>query len=752
MGVKDKTLFFFFSHKYWKAKKLLKDVYFGKEKWEATSLLENYYKYLKNYPHNEKREQELKNNMDELFYEIKNKAYVQNPESIFIKENHEDILLMIASSRTLELEFKLSWLKEPDSLDLYRNLIRKQKEFLNEFQKELQEPDIEIKFEHFSFKNISNFFESIKNNELSLEKYKKILNVTNNIPEDLKDFYEDFIKSGRNIEFIDKDYDFSIKKSHKNIVEQEYYQELNFYVSNHKKFREEFKLQDQSIMHLYRQAIFKNCYELIKNAPEGNSVGRVKDKTEMNLVRHIDKLNNPRISLRDYFNRAYSSIMNLKPCALMSPLSVSQLLPLDIKYDTLIIDEASQMKPEYSIASIARANQIVIVGDQKQLPPTNFFQKNVEEDEEDEDDIGESILDMALTSLQTPRDLRWHYRSRHEDLIKFSNEKFYDGRLIIPVVPDTHNQNKGIKNVPISRGIYRSRSSSSRGGGFNEIEAKRVIDEIIKFMKDRPDESLGVVAVNKTQKELIENQFEIDKEGKSHVEKYLSLWSQKDDGLNEFFIKNLENVQGDERDVIFISTVYGPDETAKKVFQRFGPIAGEYGHRRLNVLFTRAKNQLVLFTSLKPSDIQESEKSSEGVKILKEYLSYSETGNLTSIGKANFKEIESPFQQWAVVQINSFSGFSADWEIGVRGYRIDIGVKHKDYHHGYIMAVETDGANYHSIKSARDRDKLRQEILESYGWKFHRIWSTDWLQDPIGVKEKLKKVLEDRLKELNLKI
>ena len=159
---------------------------------------------------------------------------------------------------------------------------------------------------------------------------------------------------------------------------------------------------------------------------------------------------------------------------------------------------------------------------------------------------------------------------------------------------------------------------------------------------------------------------------------------------------------------------------------------------------------MVLFTSLKPSDIQASEKSSEGVKILKEYLSYSVTGKLTTTGKANSREVESPFQQWAIDQIKSFSGFSADWEVGVKGYRIDIGVKHKDYHHGYIMAVETDGANYHSTKSARDRDKLRQEILESYGWKFHRIWSTDWLQNPMGVKEKLKQALDNRLKELKL--
>ena len=225
--------------------------------------------------------------------------------------------------------------------------------------------------------------------------------------------------------------------------------------------------------------------------------------------------------------------MSLKPCTLMSPLSVSQILPIGIKYDTLIIDEASQMKPEYSIASIARANQIVIVGDQKQLPPTNFFQKNVEEEEEEKDEVGESILDMSLTALQFSRDLRWHYRSKHENLIKFSNEKFYDGRLIIPVVPDTDNQNKGIKNVS-TEGIYRSHSSSNRGGGFNEKEATRVINEVLRFMRERPEESLGVVAVNKAQKDFIENQFDSVKEGKPHVEKYLHYWSQKEDGLNEF--------------------------------------------------------------------------------------------------------------------------------------------------------------------------------------------------------------------------
>ena len=306
---RNPTFFFLLPKTYWRSKKLFKEVYFGKkENYNPVSLLENYYKYLKNKPDNEKREQSLKNNRDKLFNEITNKTDIQNP-SILIKEDYQEILGMIDNAKTLSEEFKLSWLKEPNSLDLYKNLIQRQEEFSKEFQKVLKEPDIEITFEHFSFRNIAKFFEDLKNNNLNLDKYREILNITSNIPEELKCPYEDFIKSGRDIEFIDKDYDYSIKKTHKDILEKEYYTELSSYVSKIPRYREDLKSQDGNIMPLYRQVVSKNCYKLGEKAPEGNSIGSVKDKTEMSLIRHINNLNNPKISLREYFNRAYQSIM-----------------------------------------------------------------------------------------------------------------------------------------------------------------------------------------------------------------------------------------------------------------------------------------------------------------------------------------------------------------------------------------------------------------------------------------------------------
>ena len=531
------------------------------------------------------------------------------------------------------------------------------------------------------------------------------------------------------------------------LIEENFREDFKNYTPTQlNKLRTNLNQLDEEISKLYKRQIVSDIHNLEKKAPSGdNPTGKVRDKTEMELVRHIASRENPRISLRDYFNRAFHTITWLKPCTLMSPLSVSEVLPLvNTQYDVMIIDEASQMKPEFSIPSIVRAKQIVIVGDQKQLPPTDFF-RSVSEDIDNEDEAEESILDMALTTLP-PRTLLWHYRSKHEDLIKFSNAKFYNNELIIPIASD--KSNKGIKSIYIEDGVYKT--SSSGTGGFNDLEAKKVVSEIITFMRERPNESLGVATINKAQKDHIETLFNIERDKDKRnpsIDRYLKIWSQKDGGLNEFFIKNLENVQGDERDAIFISTVYGPDSVSGQVFQRFGPITGKYGHRRLNVLFTRAKNQIILFTSLKPSNIQVHENKSTGVHILHEYLVFAETGRLSLEGEPGTKEVESPFQEWAIDQINSFPGFSAEWEIGVKGYRIDIGVKHEDYHHGYIMAVETDGASYHSIKSARDRDKLRQEILESYGWEFHRIWSTDWLRDPITVKENLRTALNEKLKE-----
>ena len=775
---KKGNIFSFFFREYREATELLKSIWKQKFPGDFLVMLPYLYSYLEDESGDRKKEQELKNTINQFEEELRKiikqlqefiesleqitndlckkieiQTNIENVRETLEEWDFEELKRIIKDSNELSSELKQGWLNQPDSLISYKKFLKEEKELIESCKKELLDLldiDINLIYQNSKYKSedLLEFLENIKNNPLSLENYRKNLNIVNE-NEEVKDFYENFVESGINIEDIDKVYEHSVYKSFYDLLMSKHLQKFSSYIPNQlEKLRRDLKSQDREVMSSYQKEVLLKAHEQSKKAPCGISGSKIKDKTEMELLRHIVQLQNPRISLRDLFDRAYNAITALKPCTLMSPLSVSQILPLDAKYDVLIIDEASQMRPEYSIAGIHRANQIVIVGDKKQLPPTDFFQINIDEGD-DEDDLGESILDMASIVLPE-KTLLWHYRSKHEGLIKFSNAKFYNNELFIPVTPNTKNKNKGVRNVYLEQGLYRSRSSSGQAGGFNEIEAEKVVSEIVKFMKERPDESLGVVTINRNQRDLVEREFEIKTSGNSDVDKYLEHWSEKDKGLNEFFIKNLENVQGDERDVIFVSTVYGPDKESGKVFQRFGPIAGQYGHRRLNVLITRAKNQIVLFTSLKSHDIQISESSSKGVHVLGDYLYFSETGQLSLSGQKSSRGIESPFQKWAIDQIESFPGFSADWEIGEKGYYIDIGVKHKDYPHGYIMAVETDGATWHSTKSARDRDKLRQEILESYGWKFHRIWSTDWFQDPIGVRKKLKEVLENRLKELKI--
>ena len=733
-------------------KKLQNIISTVKQNNSAKDILNKLYQYLESRPSNEQRESEHKKQTDEFHRNLCDRAKINNLNSILKTVRNDIILRMIEDSKSLSSEFKEGWLNSPDSLIQHNNFLAEEKNIVDKCKKLFHSLEIEIDFifkdNKCKIKSLNNFMKQIKSSALTLRQYREILDSYNRMDTQVKSFYEQFVESGVDIQDIAKIYRNSVYKSQIKYIERKFREYFDDYTSRQlKTLGTDLKRLDKEVSKLYKKQIIHKIHNLSKQAPQGdNPTGRVKDKTEMELVRHIAGRENPKISFRDYFNRAFHTITWLKPCTLMSPLSVSEILPLaNAKYDVMIIDEASQMKPEFSIPGIIRAKQIVIVGDQKQLPPTDFF-RSFSEEEDDEDEAEESILDMALTVLSS-KTLLWHYRSKHEDLIKFSNSKFYNDELIIPIASDKNN--KGIKSVYIENGVYISRTSG-RTGGFNDSEAKKIVSETIKFMQERPNESLGVATINKAQKDHIDDLFNIEKDkGNPVINKYIKNWSQKDEGLNEFFIKNLENIQGDERDTIFISTVYGPDAASGQVFQRFGPITGKYGHRRLNVLFTRAKNQIVLFTSLKPSNIQVHENKSYGIRILHEYLSFAKTGILSLEGKEESREIESPFQQWAIDQINSFPGFSAEWEIGVKGYHIDIGVKHEEYSGGYIMAVETDGASYHSIKSARDRDKLRQEILESYGWTFHRIWSTDWLRDPIKVRKDLKIALENRMKELS---
>ena len=284
--------------------------------------------------------------------------------------------------------------------------------------------------------------------------------------------------------------------------------------------------------------------------------------------------------------------------------------------------------------------------------------------------------------------------------------------------------------------------------GINPAEAKVMVEHIVKFMKSDRERSLGVVVMNQSQMEQIDAMILREAELDSQVAEYIDQWAAKDEGLNRFFVKNLENVQGDERDVIFIGTTYGCDPTGK-FYQRFGPINGPSGKRRLNVLFSRAKEQIVTFSSIPVEKFQPSD-TNEGAKLLKLWLQFAATKRLgESLAYSGRGGVpDSPFEEHVISAIESI-GYQPVPQVGVSGYYIDIGVKHPDYPMGYICGVECDGASYHSAKNARDRDRLRQEVLERLGWDLHRIWSTDWFRDPYGQTQRMRDVL-DRLLEKRL--
>lgn len=401
------------------------------------------------------------------------------------------------------------------------------------------------------------------------------------------------------------------------------------------------------------------------------------------------------------------------------------------------MDEASQLKPEEAIGAIARGSQVVVVGDPKQLPPTAFFTRMTQVGEDDEQFTttdAESILDVCLSHFRPTRQLRWHYRSQHHSLIAFSNHYFYRNLIVFPS-PYGHSSKLGIRATYLADAVYEDQT--------NYKEALRVIDAVIDHITSRSNESLGVVTLNLKQRDLIAELLEERLQGVPGADAYRERWHSEAQPL---FIRNLENVQGDERDAIIISTTFGKPAGADAVRQNFGPISRQGGWRRLNVLFTRAKRSVALYTSMRPEDIVIDGTTPEGTKALRNYLEYARTGSLVSVEETGV-EPESDFER-AVINVLKARGYEVTPQLGVAGYRIDIAVKHPEYPGAYLAAIECDGASYHSALSVRDRDRIRQEILESMGWRgrIWRIWSTDWFRMPRAESEKLVGFLDELCK------
>ena len=487
--------------------------------------------------------------------------------------------------------------------------------------------------------------------------------------------------------------------------------------------RETFRQLDKELLQVQRAELAERLFAA--PVPWGVGTGPKKTWTDGALLNNELAKDGRQLPVRELIQRAYRAIQALKPCWMMSPASIAQYVPPGTaEFDLVVIDEASQVRPEEALGAIARGRQLVVVGDPQQLPPTDFFRRLDDHDEEsddpDEDHVdSESILDLALRTFHPVRRLRWHYRSRHEDLIAFSNKEFYDSSLIIFPSARSKDAKLGVHYVFVN-GFYMPRQR------VNPVEAQRIADAAIEFMIKHPDRSLGIVCINRAQTELVQEEIYRRLAATPKAEEYRLRW---EDTLEPFFIKNLENVQGDQRDVIFISTVYGPDPETRRVAQRFGPINSPHGHRRLNVLFTRAKELVVVFSSLKPEDIIADERSHRGVHVLRAYLAFARSGLPPATGKSTSREPDSDFEIFVAERLRTH-GYQVVPQVGVNGYFVDIGVLDPDDPSRFLAGIECDGAMYHSAKSARDRDRLRQEQLEAQGWNIYRIWSVDWFSDP----------------------
>ncbi len=425
--------------------------------------------------------------------------------------------------------------------------------------------------------------------------------------------------------------------------------------------------------------------------------------------------------LRHLFDRIPNLIRRLKPCLLMSPISVSQfILPERLHFDLVVFDEASQIFTEDAVGSIYRGDALIVAGDNKQLPPTPFFQYIAENDvewEEATDLVGayDSVLDECMGMGLPVSMLRWHYRSKHDSLIVFSNKEFYDDKLVLFPSATHKGGGLGVEFTHVPDGVY------DRGGARNNPrEAEVVADLVFNHLREHPEKSLGVMTFSISQMNTVKDEIETRLTENPQGEKLLP-----EDRLRGFFVKNLENVQGDERDVMIISVGYGYDKSGA-ITMNFGPLNMEGGERRLNVAVTRAREKVILVSSIKSSDIDLSSTKSVGVKCLHNYLAYAEQAS-----KPEKPEEEGTPQseiEKEVAEEIRILGYVAVPQVGESSLRVDIGVKTPEDPDRFILGIILDGEGYRSTATTRDRDRLRAQVLEGMGWNLHRIWSPEWVQ------------------------
>lgn len=567
-----------------------------------------------------------------------------------------------------------------------------------------------IPFDELIFENLKLYFEKSKKEFIRIEEiltFNHALAKCNTLG--LSDYYEKIINQK-----IDKDYNEVFYKRFYILLVDDFLKVLlpGFNGSTLDVARSNFKKAELVIQRMAKATIERN---IINEIPNYNGVEGF--NVEVSILRAEANKSRKILPFRVLFSRIPNLITRLKPCLMMSPLSVSTFLRgTKMTFDTVIFDEASQVKPENAIGAIFRAKQFIVTGDKEQLPPTNFFQ-NVDDDNNSEDDYDtssfDSILEVSSSFISTIK-LRWHYRSKFEELIRPSNKEIYGDLITFPSIrkPDIY---EGINFVYVN-GLYLDRK--------NEIEAEQVISSLAKIIEAYGiTKSVGVVTFNDEQQLLIERKINHFRRTHPQYEEFFT-----NNEHEPFFVKNIETVQGDERDIIIMSIGFGPDGKGK-ISMNFGPINQANGYRRLNVAVTRAKTCLVLVTSIKGTDIDLKRTDSRGARFLKHYLDYAEFGEDDKVDNLDYlADFDSPFEEDVFHELVNL-GYEVRKQVGCSGYRIDLAVINPHNPSHYLVGIECDGATYHSSKSVRDRDRLRQQVLEDRKWIIYRSWSTDWIKN-----------------------
>lgn len=498
-----------------------------------------------------------------------------------------------------------------------------------------------------------------------------------------------------------------------------------------------FREADRKVLDLSRMVA---AATLSAQLPHANT-SSANPNSEIGILRRQLALQRNHKPVRRLIKEMPTLLPRLKPVWLMSPLSVAQYLdPAVPPFDLVVFDEASQIPAWDAVGALARGAKVVIVGDSKQLPPTNFFQRQEDSaeaiDDADVEEV-ESILDECVAAALPELKLKWHYRSRHESLIAFSNHHYYENRLLTFPSADPATSDLGVSMRFLPHGRY------DRGGSrTNRAEADAVVAEVFRRLLARDQRTVGVVTFSSAQQVLIEDL--IDEELRKHPDLESRFSGNHPEPV---FVKNLENVQGDERDVILFSICYGPDESGK-LSLGFGPLNRDGGERRLNVAVTRAREQVIVFTSIRADQIDLSRSRAKGLQHLQTFLDYADRGPAVlreAAAAGSQADWESPFEM-AVCKALREKGWTVETQVGCSGYRIDLGVRDPERPGRYLLGIECDGASYHSAKTARDRDRLREQVLNGLGWRIHRVWSTDWLQNPRRCIERIELALAEARK------